>query len=101
MSLKTSPWIIQYCLEKFSCPSFYDMIFTCIVSAFSLTDWMATRGLTGSLSKAVSDELLDTLGIGLFKKERSCDRAEAPYSTNKLTTEGWSSGKTLVKYVYS
>lgn len=70
------------------------MIFTCIVPAFSLTDWMATRGLTGSLSKAVSDELLNTLGIGLFKKERSCDRAEAPYSTNKLTTEGWSSGKT-------
>ena len=54
---------------------------------------MLSRGLAGTLSRAVSNELLNTLGIGLFKKERSCDRGETPYSTNKLTTEGWSSGE--------
>lgn len=74
--------------------------FTFLLLGFSLSSWMASQGLQGSLSRAVSDALLNTLGIGLFMKEKSCDRAEAPYSTNKLSAEGWSSGNFCCWYFY-
>lgn len=79
---------------------FYDKIFICIVLVFFLIDWMVIRGFIGSLFKVVFDELLNILGIGLFKKERLCDRVEVFYSINKLIIEGWLFGKIFLKYVY-